>query len=144
MSPRTKLNQRSQGHQGKVLFQGLHMTCVVFVLVYNFKFCILNTPFNMHLKYKYKIRLQIGFYIMYIMHSCPLSHKYKQFYIKGTLSKSIIFKIKSTFEPNVFKWVIKKKIISSSPFALLINLKILSNFQKEWCTFGRKKDVWKK
>jgi hypothetical protein len=30
--------------------------------------------------------------------------------------------------------------ISSSPFSLLIvNVKILSNFQKEWCTFGRKK-----
>jgi hypothetical protein len=28
----------------KVLFQGLHMTRVVFVLVYNFKICILGTP----------------------------------------------------------------------------------------------------
>jgi len=26
----------------KVLFQELHMTCVIFVLVYNFKFCILD------------------------------------------------------------------------------------------------------
>jgi hypothetical protein len=40
----------------------------------------------------------------------------------------------------VLKWVIKIILISSSPFALLIiNVKILSNFQKEWCTFGRKK-----
>jgi hypothetical protein len=32
-----------------------------------------------------------------------------------------------------------------SPFALLIiNVKILSNFQKEWCTFGRKKMMFKK
>jgi len=30
----------------KVLFQGLHMTHVVFVLVYNFKFYILGSPFN--------------------------------------------------------------------------------------------------
>jgi hypothetical protein len=44
------------------------------------------------------------------------------------------------FLPNVLKWVIKTILISSSPFALLIiNVKILSNFQKEWCTFGRKK-----
>jgi hypothetical protein len=39
----------------------------------------------------------------------------------------------------------KNNFISSSPFSLLIiNAKILSNFQKEWCTFGRKKNVWKK
>jgi hypothetical protein len=37
----------------------------------------------------------------------------------------------------VFKWVINFKNISSNPFPLLIiNVKILSNFQKEWCTFG--------
>jgi len=30
----------------KVIFQGLHMTRVIFVLIYNFKFCILGTPFN--------------------------------------------------------------------------------------------------
>jgi hypothetical protein len=30
----------------KILFQGLHMTRVIFVLVYNLKFCISNTPFN--------------------------------------------------------------------------------------------------
>jgi hypothetical protein len=59
---------------------------------------------------------------------------------KTTISKSIIFKVKNTFEPNVFEWSIKIIFISSSPFALLIiNVKILSNFQKEWCTFGRKK-----
>jgi hypothetical protein len=40
----------------------------------------------------------------------------------------------------VHKWVIKTIFISSSPFALLIiNVKILSNFQKAWCTFGKKK-----
>jgi hypothetical protein len=45
----------------------------------------------------------------------------------------------------VLKWIIFLKIISSSPFALLIiNVKIFSNFQKEWCTFGRKKGHLKK
>jgi hypothetical protein len=35
--------------------------------------------------------------------------------------------------------------INSSPFAfLVINVKILFNFQKEWCTFGRKKRHFKK
>jgi hypothetical protein len=46
---------------------------------------------------------------MYIMHSYPLSHKYEQFFVNGTFLKSIIFKAKSTFAANVFKWVIKKK-----------------------------------
>ncbi len=45
----------------------------------------------------------------------------------------------------MLKWVI---IFFSSvqiffPFESSM-LKILSNFQKEWCTFGRKKDVWNK
>jgi hypothetical protein len=45
----------------------------------------------------------------------------------------------------VFKWVIKTIVIGSSFLALLIiNVKILLNFQKEWCTFGRNKDIWKK
>jgi hypothetical protein len=66
-------------------------------------------------------------------------------FVKVTLSKSIIFRVKCTFEPNVLKLVIKKRIISSSHFSLLtINVRILSNFQKEWCTFGRKKGRLKK
>jgi hypothetical protein len=45
----------------------------------------------------------------------------------------------------VFKWFIKTIFIISSPFALLIiNIKILSNFQKEWCTFGKNKGHLKK
>jgi hypothetical protein len=48
-------------------------------------------------------------------------------FVKATFSKSIIFKVKNTFEPNVFKWVIKIIFINSSHFALLIiNAKILS------------------
>jgi hypothetical protein len=36
----------AKGAKVKVLFQGLHMTCVIPKLVYNLKFCISNTPFN--------------------------------------------------------------------------------------------------
>jgi hypothetical protein len=36
----------AKGAKVKILFQGLHITCVNFVLVYNFKFCISYTPFN--------------------------------------------------------------------------------------------------
>jgi hypothetical protein len=36
----------ARGAKVKVFFQGLYMTCVIFVLVYNFKFCILDIPFN--------------------------------------------------------------------------------------------------
>jgi hypothetical protein len=39
----------------------------------------------------------------------------------------------------------KKHFISPSPFAILmINVKVLSNFQKEWCIFGRKKETFEK
>ncbi len=36
----------AKGAKVKVLFQGLHMTHVIFVLVHNFKICISSTPFN--------------------------------------------------------------------------------------------------
>jgi len=36
----------AKGTKVKVLFQGLHMTCVIPVLVYNLKFFILDTPFS--------------------------------------------------------------------------------------------------
>ncbi len=36
----------ARGAKVKVLFQGLHMTCVIFALVYSLKFCISNIPFN--------------------------------------------------------------------------------------------------
>jgi len=37
--------KRAKGAKVKVLFQGLHMTCVIFVLIYNFLNYILSTPF---------------------------------------------------------------------------------------------------
>ncbi len=68
-----------------------------------------------------------------------------KFFVKATFSKSIIFRLKNIFESNVLKFVINIIFISSSPFALLIiNVKILSNFQNEWCTFARKKGCLKK
>jgi hypothetical protein len=36
----------ARGVKVKALFQGLHITRVIFSLVYNLKFCISNTPFN--------------------------------------------------------------------------------------------------
>ncbi len=36
----------AEGTKVKVFFSGWHMTCVIFTLVYNLKFYILNTPFN--------------------------------------------------------------------------------------------------
>jgi hypothetical protein len=36
----------TRGTKVKVFCQRLHMTCVVYSLVYNLKFCISNTPFN--------------------------------------------------------------------------------------------------
>jgi hypothetical protein len=36
----------AKGAKVKFLFQGLHMTHVFFMLVYNFKICISNIPFN--------------------------------------------------------------------------------------------------
>jgi hypothetical protein len=66
------------------------------------------------------------------------------FYL-GHIFKSIIFKVKNTFESNVFKLVIKTIFVSSNPFAfLIINVKILSNVQKESCTFNREKTFGKK
>ncbi len=50
----------------------------------------------------------------------------------------IIFKAKSMFEPNTFKCAIKINFTISIPFFLLIvNVKIQSNFEKEWCIFDK-------
>jgi hypothetical protein len=43
----------AKGAKVKILFQGLHMTCVISMLVYNLKFCILDTPLTLHFRYKY-------------------------------------------------------------------------------------------
>ncbi len=71
--------KRAKGTKVKVIFQGLHMTHVIFVLVYNFKFIFMFwvPPPTLHFRYKY-IFIKNWFYIIYIMHSCPLSHKHEQ------------------------------------------------------------------
>jgi hypothetical protein len=69
--------KRAKGTKVKINFQILHMTCVMFVLVYNFETFILGTPLTLHFRYKY-ILTKNWFYIMYIMHSCILSHKHEQ------------------------------------------------------------------
>ncbi len=67
------------------------------------------------------------------------------FLLKAHFQNPYFFKVKNTFEPYVFKKGIKKFNISLNHFALLIiNVKIFSNFQKEWCICGRKKGRFKK
>jgi len=38
--------KEAMGAKVKVFFQVPHMICVDFALIYDFKLCILNTPFN--------------------------------------------------------------------------------------------------
>jgi hypothetical protein len=54
-------------------------------------------------------------------------------FVKTTFSKFIIFKVKSTFEPNAFKDGFHQ-FQFVFPF-LMINVNILSNSEKEQCTF---------
>ncbi len=70
---------------------------------------------------------------------------YEQLLLKPHFQNPSFLRSKNTFEPNVFKWVIKKQFINASPFSfLIINVKFFFNFQKEWCTFGRKKKTFEK
>jgi hypothetical protein len=89
--------QRSQGCQGKSPFpRTTHDTC--YFVVYNFKIFISSTLFILHFRYKY-ILITNWFYIMYIMHSCPLSHEYEQHLLKSHFwNPHIIFMIKNIFD----------------------------------------------
>ncbi len=62
-------------------------------------------------------------------------------FVKITFLKSSIFKVK--FLSQMFSnRPYKKKFIISIPFTcLIINVKILFNFQKGYCTFDEKKNV---
>jgi len=43
------------------------------------------------------------------------------------------------FESNVLKFVVKMNITNFNFFLLLIiNIRIMFNFEKEWCTFDKK------
>jgi hypothetical protein len=122
-----------------------HVSFLHWFIIYNLVFQIPHL--TLHFRYRY-ILTKTWFYIMFIMNSCPfITHIYIYIwttFVETTFSKSIILGVKIIFESNVLKWVIKTICINSSYFSLLIiNVKILSNFQNEWCTFGKKKDVWK-
>ncbi len=111
-----------------------HMSFLCWFIILNFVFWVPHL--TLHFRYKYILTTN-WFYIMYIMHSCPLSHKHETTFVKGTFSKFIIFKVKSTFNQMCSNWLYNKKSFVQSHFVILIiDVKILSNFQKEWCTFG--------
>jgi hypothetical protein len=59
--------KKSRGVKVKILFQGLHMTHAIFVLVYNFIIYILNTFFStifqMLIDFDYKLILYHVYYV---------------------------------------------------------------------------------
>ncbi len=69
-------NQRRHGHQSKSPFPRFaHDTYVVFYWFITLQF-VFQVPFlTLHSIYKY-ILIRNWFYIMYIIHSCPLLHKF--------------------------------------------------------------------
>ncbi len=71
------------------------------------------------------------------------NYKNDFFFAKNTFSKFMTFKAKNTFEPKMFKCVAKIKFANFNSFALLIiNIMILSNFEKKLCAhLIRKNDV---
>jgi hypothetical protein len=78
------------------------------------------------------------------MHSFLLSHIYEQLLLNPHF-KIHKFQGQKYFWTKCVQMGYKKNFINSIPFALLIiNVKILSNFQKEQYTFGIKKNIWKK
>jgi hypothetical protein len=113
---RWKHNKRSQWHQSKSFFsRTTHDMCHFFCWFITLKFIFWILNLTMHVSYKY-VLITNWFYIIYIMHWCPLLHKYEQ----------LLLRVKSMFEPNVLKLVIKTIFINSSSFAfLIINIKIL-------------------
>ncbi len=77
-------------------------------------------------------------YIMYIMHSCSKSYINGYLFLMTHFFKLMIFNIKTTFETKAFKCVIKMDFTNFNPFSLLIiNIRILSNLEKEWWTFDK-------
>jgi hypothetical protein len=54
------------------------------------------------------------------------------------------FKVKSTFETNMFKCDFKWNLPISSAFAIIVNVKTFFNFEKEWHTFDKGKKCFKK
>jgi len=97
-----------------------------------------------YLVYNYMLNIITLYYILvYIIYiKCILALKFFKGInvVKNILSKFIIFKAKSMFETNMFKCVLKWILSISSAFSfILITTKIISNFEKEWCTFDKEK-----
>jgi hypothetical protein len=67
-------------------------------------------------------------------------------FAKYTFFKFIIFKAKNTFETNMFKYVLNwiLSIPSVLIYFIIINVKILSNFEKEWCIVDKEKNTFDK
>ncbi len=133
----------TRGAKVKLLFQGLHM--IVSFLCW---FIILNfVSWISHLTLHFNISI---FWLQIDLTSCLLCiHALYHIYIwttfvKITFSKSIIFRVKH-FWTKCAQMGYKNNFHQFNPFAfLIINVKIPFNFQKEWCTFGRKKGCFKK
>jgi hypothetical protein len=47
----------AKGVKVKIFFQGLHITCVIFVLVIILKFVFQILPLTLHFRYKYRVKL---------------------------------------------------------------------------------------
>jgi hypothetical protein len=78
-----KHGQRSWGHQGKSPFpRTTHDTCCFLCWFITLKFVFQVPSFTLHFRYKYILTTN-WFYIMYIMHSCLLSHKHEQLLLKA-------------------------------------------------------------
>jgi hypothetical protein len=88
-----------------------------------------------------------NFFLLHLLHYASklwITLKWITF-VENTFSKFIIFKIKNLFETNVFKCVLKWISPTSSAFVFLImNIKIHSNLENEWCTFDNEKGCLKK
>jgi len=72
----------------------------------------------------------------------PLSHICEQPFVKATFLKFINFTVKNTFEPNVFKWVIKKKTLIQVLFPFKLSmLKSSPIFKRNATHLVEKKDI---
>jgi hypothetical protein len=79
------------------------------------------------------------------MHPCAFYHINMNKFCLRHIIKIHNFQGQKHFWTKCVQMGYIKKFIDSSPFAFLImNVKILSNFEKECCTFGRKKGCLKK
>jgi hypothetical protein len=99
-----KYGKRAKGVKVKVIFPRMHITHVIFVVIYNLNFFISDISLTLHVRYKY-VLITNWFHIMYIMYSWPLSHKYEQLFVKITFSKSILFKVRNTLNQTCSNWL---------------------------------------